>query len=120
MPRPSSVPQAGYHAPSLPGWAARPTAPSRPRGSPLPGRHPLPLIRPGWAETPASDWAAIHPGRFSQAGIPSPGRDSLCRLGWLLRIILAGLGLKAEIYLLRDFLLIWHRLHRIVPVLGRL
>jgi hypothetical protein len=124
MPRPSSVPWAGQLVPSLPDWATRPTAPPGPRGSPLPGRHPLALVCPGWAETPASGWAAIHPGRYSQprpgffmpAGLASAHYSGWARPGFPGpgRITLP----KAEIYLLRGFLLIWHRLHRIVPVLG--
>jgi hypothetical protein len=139
---------------SSPGWALSGWAGTQPpgRADSSPGRRPL--ILPGWACLPAGLAGMVPPagpglahpagllpltrlgrcappGRLSQAGIPSPCRDSLYRLGWLLSTVLAGPGRdslaqaglflsRVDTYFLRHMLLVQHRLQRIVPVLGRL
>jgi hypothetical protein len=101
-----------------PGWASRPASPVGRRPAPplsrlgwLPGWAPSSLhpagpdqedpawlgflssAPPGWALRQFPGWAAARPlGRLSQAGIPSPGRDSLYRLDWLFYTVPAGPG----------------------------
>jgi hypothetical protein len=115
----------GRQAPAPAGLpSSRAPASSNNPAGPLAAAPAGPAQFPGWA-------AARPPGRLSQADIPSPGRDSLYRLGWLLSTIPAGPGRdclaqaglllsQVDIHLLWHTLPVQHQLQRLVPVLGRL
>jgi hypothetical protein len=70
-----------------------------------------PSLSPGWARLEYSGWAALSAlFRPGQAGIPWP-RPDYSFPGQIIPLL-------AEIYSLRIIFIIWHRLQRLVPVLG--